>query len=317
MKKLYICLMIVLCSIKGFSQFSEYGGTYYDNQSGQTGVIITYNSNPNLSNPGAQMDAQMAANAAAAASHVPVQPVIPPPTGGISCSSPPKPTAPLPKPKPDPCAEAKSASVSTTAISKDANFTSAKNSIATASTADGLEHGITLGRNSSGQITQAPMKTGGAVNVPVNTSWPGAFAALHNHPNSTPLSSGDIYSSVTLNVKNSNFTTSFVLINGETYAIAVTNLVAAHAFVATYPADQSPGYSPEFPDFIFDQIVDVRAKMGESIEARTGAIAFVLDKYNAGITLLKQNSSGEFKPIKTQEATSSDGSKTYTSIPCN
>ncbi|CAD0002247.1 hypothetical protein FLAT13_01003 [Flavobacterium salmonis] len=106
MKKLYICLMIVLCSIKGFSQFSEYGGTYYDYQSGQTGVIVTnYNPQPNFNNIGAQMDAQMAANAAAAASHIPVQPVIPPPTGGTTGSTPPKPTVPPPTPKPDPCAE--------------------------------------------------------------------------------------------------------------------------------------------------------------------------------------------------------------------
>ena len=91
--------------MNGFAQFSEYGGTYYDNQSGQTGVIITYNTNPNLSNIGAQMDAQMAANAAAAASHVPVQPVIPPPTGWISTPSTPN-TPPTPITPPDPCAAA-------------------------------------------------------------------------------------------------------------------------------------------------------------------------------------------------------------------
>jgi hypothetical protein len=83
---------------------------------------------------------------------------------------------------------------------------------------------------------------------------------MHNHPNNTALSSGDIYAAVTLNTKNSNFTTSFILTGGETYAIVITNLTAAKAFVAAYPADISPIYPPEFPQFIFDQIQDVKTK---------------------------------------------------------
>jgi hypothetical protein len=72
--------MIVLCSIKGFSQYSEYGGTYYDSQSGQTGVVITYNSPPpNWAAINAAQDAQWAAAQAAANANIPKQPVIPPP----------------------------------------------------------------------------------------------------------------------------------------------------------------------------------------------------------------------------------------------
>ncbi|CAD0002241.1 hypothetical protein [Flavobacterium salmonis] len=80
MKKLYICLIIVLCSMKGFAQFSEYGGTYYDYQSGQTGVVITYNSPPpNWAAINAAQDAQWAAAQAAANANIPKPPVIPPP----------------------------------------------------------------------------------------------------------------------------------------------------------------------------------------------------------------------------------------------
>jgi hypothetical protein len=49
---------------------------------------------------------------------------------------------------------------------------------------------------------------------------------------------------------------------------------------------------------------------------RTTAIAFVLDKHNAGITLLKQDSTGNFNPIKTEE-TIQNGTTTYTPKPCN
>ncbi|MNE48984.1 hypothetical protein D3C80_1434760 [compost metagenome] len=104
--------------------------------------------------------------------------------------------------------------------------------------------------------------------------------------------------------------------DGSVYAAVVTNLAAAKAFVATYPADQIANYPPEFPDKIFNEMLDLVNIMGSSIEGRTRAMAFVLDKYNSGITLLKQDSSGQFNPIKTQE-TIQNGIKTYTNKPCN
>jgi len=57
--------------------------------------------------------------------------------------------------------------------------------------------------------------------------------------------------------------------------------------------------------------------MGSSIDGKTEAIAYVLNQYNAGLTVLKQNNSGEFEPIKPEETTNSDGTKSYTTKPCN
>jgi len=212
----------------------------------------------------------------------------------------------------DPC---KTASI-TTALSKNSNYTSAKTSIQTAA-ADGFEHSITLGKDANGAITQAPMNSGNQqYMVSTNYNWPGAIAALHNHPNNTPLSAGDIYASVQLNEKRSAFTTTFVVTNGETYVLVVTNLALAQAFVTNFPADQLPNQSPEFPTVIFNQIENLKPDMGYGIEGRTTAMAFILDKYSAGITLLKQDSSGNFSPVRTEE-TIQNGIKTYTSKPCN
>jgi hypothetical protein len=218
------------------------------------------------------------------------------------------------EPTKDPC---QTASI-TTALSKESNYISAKTSIQTAA-ADGFEHSITLGKDANGAITQAPMNSGTSqYKVATNTSWPGAFAALHNHPENTPLSSGDIYASVQLNEKSSNFTTTFVLTNGEIYGIVVTNLAAAQDFVKTYPADQIPNYNPEFPTFIFDQIEAIQTSdmTYTSIEGKTKAISIILDKYNSGITLLKQDSNGNFNPIKMEE-TVQNGNTIYTPKPCN
>lgn len=212
----------------------------------------------------------------------------------------------------DPCASAKT----TSGISAASTFLKAKSDILQAS-ADGNEHSITLGKDAKGVLNQAPMNNGGTNGVNVNQTWASAFAAIHNHPNETPLSSGDIYTAVSLNTKNGSFNTSFILTGGETYAIVVTDLKAAQAFIAAYPADLSPNYPPEFPQVLFDQIQDIKTKFGESNEARTMAISLVLDNNNSGITLMKQDSNGNFNRIKIQQTTNSDGSKTFSSVPCN
>ncbi len=205
-------------------------------------------------------------------------------------------------------------------ITKDAlssTFISAKSNIENASL-DGLEHSITLGRDTSGNITQSSIRTGGQNAVAVNTSWSGAFASLHNHPNNTQLSAGDIYSSIKLNTMNSNFTTSYILTNGQLYSIVVTDLAAAQAFATAYPADQILGYNPEFPDKIFEEIEKIQTSDMKytSVEGKTQAISFVLDKFNSGITLMKQDSTGDFKPIKMEEIIL-NGNTVYNQIHCN
>lgn len=218
----------------------------------------------------------------------------------------------FPSLKLDPCGAAKT----TTGISAKAGYLNAKSDIMQAS-ADGKEHSITLGNGAGGALTQAPMNNGGTNGVVVNQNWPGAFAAMHNHPNNSPVSAGDIYAAVTLITNNASFTTSFVFTGGETYAIVVTDLKAAQAFVAAYPSDMSPVYPPEFPQVIFDQIQALKGKFGESNEGRTKGIATVLDQNNSGITLMKQDSSGKFNPVKIRETINKDGSKSYSLVPCN
>ncbi|WP_433778333.1 hypothetical protein [Flavobacterium anhuiense] len=207
----------------------------------------------------------------------------------------------------DPCIAASG----TTLIASNAGFLSAKEAVLKAG-ADGREHSITLGAPSGGVYSQAKMNNGGPNDVPVNETHPGAFAAIHNHPNNTPLSTGDIYAAVALNSKSSAFYTSIILTGGETYAIVVNNLPAAKEFVKNFPPDISPNYPPEFPDAIFDQVLDVRSKLGDSLEARTAAIAWALDQNNAGITLMKQDATGKFNRFKLEK----NASGTFIPVPC-
>jgi len=229
--------------------------------------------------------------------------------GGGGSSTP----APTPVPVPTPC----SIGEKTTIISKDSKFISASNSIMAASVDDN-EHSITLGRDPKGLITLAPMNNGGPNEVETNTSWPGAFADIHNHTTNGPPASNDIvYAAVKKNEANSQHATSFVNVPSGNYAIVVANLAEAQAFVKAYPADISPIYPPEFPFFIFDQIDIIQAyHTGSSVEGRMSAVSYILDKYAAGITILKQDSDGNFKPLKMEETLNPDGTKTYVLIPC-
>lgn len=235
---------------------------------------------------------------------------------GIGCNEgggdpPADPPADPPK---DPC----STGPATTTISQSSSYINANTSITTAS-ADGNEHSITLGKDSSGNITQAPMNNGSPNKVETNTSWPGAFVDIHNHTtNGSPSSNDIVYAAVEKNEINSEHTTSFVNVPDGSYAIVVTDLAAAKAFVLANPADKSPNYPPEFPDKIFEEIDKIQAYYtGGTVEGKMQAVSFILDKYNAGITILKQDYMGNYQPLIIKETINPDNSKTYTLIPCN
>jgi hypothetical protein len=153
----------------------------------------------------------------------------------------------------------------------------------------------------------------------VNTSWPGAFADLHNHPNDLPPSPGDMYNLIGVNNNHSGYNTRMVVTpDGSVFALVVLDLAAANTFKTNYPP-VNIGYGPDFPTEIFDkfqEVKDVFMMQGFSnLISEERAMSYVLDKYNTGIALLKQDSNGNFKRLKTNES-SSNGNTTYTANNC-
>lgn len=109
--------------------------------------------------------------------------------------------------------------------------------------------------------------------------------------------------------------------DGSVYALLIINSTTASAFVNQYPAEQVPGYPPDFPDPIFDEFYDIRSYLenilGHSHQiADEMALAFILEQYNSGVALLKQDSNGQFKRLRTQTQIQSDGSTTYFANNC-
>lgn len=213
--------------------------------------------------------------------------------------------------KKDPCVVAKELTV----MSNNQTYKKAVEDIKKAA-ADKVEHSITLGKNDVGEITAAPMLHGVAGSVKVNEKWERAFTVLHNHPSGSAPSAGDILALTEFKTRNNNFDTCFAL-GGEMYAIAITDLAAAQIFSAKYLANKAPDDDNEYPEFMTNEILAVWEKMDSyNFEAQAKAKAFIVNKYNGGITFFKQNNNGVFYPLTTKEIKQANGIKTYTLIPC-
>lgn len=223
-----------------------------------------------------------------------------------------------PPPPPDTCEDAQPGADKATTLSQNNNYITSKDNIQAAAV-DGNEHSITFGKDANGNITTSSMTTGGTSSGTVNTSWPGAFADMHNHPNAQPPSPGDMYNLISINQNHSGYDTRFVVApDGSVYALVVVNLNTANTFVTNYPS-VNIGYGPDFPDLINDDFINAKISAQSqgysNLIAEEMAMAFVLDKYNSGMALLKQDGNGNFKRLRTQE-NSSNGNTTYSANNC-
>jgi hypothetical protein len=217
------------------------------------------------------------------------------------------------------CETAREGIETTTALCKSNIFLTAKLAVERARK-DGREHSVTFGKDADGIFTASVIIDGDTSKAEVSSDWPGAFADLHNHNNNLPPSAGDLYHLVKISKKHDGYRTRFVLATGEKlYALYLYDQKLVNDFVNMYPMEQSPGFSPRFPEPIFDEYDRVSIYFegqGESrIIAQERAMAFVLSKYHTGIMLLKQDSQGSFATIQTEEV-EDKGRKIYVAISC-
>lgn len=171
MKKLYICLIIVLCSMKGFAQYSEYGGTYYDSQFGQTGVTVIYNPGPNWAAINAAQDAKARAMQEQVQLNIPKPIPIPPVANGTGATPPPKPSAPTPKPNIDPCAALAILNADTKYKEKLAEV------IAKAKTDSSKEYGYSIAKGSSNYVAG----TNNALGNLEFSNYSQLYGIIHDH----------------------------------------------------------------------------------------------------------------------------------------
>jgi hypothetical protein len=200
--------------------------------------------------------------------------------------------------KPGPCEEAKSGAAAATLFAADSLYHVAFANIKNAFALDMHEHCISFGKDAVGNIIASAISNGGATSGKV-PAIANAFADLHNHPNNLPPDAGDFYGLININKNNPAYKTRFVLTLHDTmYALLVTDAATALAFAVKY-APQPPAYAggpPGFPVAITDEAREMKYKYNCTDEM---VLAFILEKYNTGVSLLKQNSSGNFNKIFT------------------
>lgn len=171
---------------------------------------------------------------------------------------------------------------------------------------DGREHAITFGRDALAVVSASPIVDGDTTNGSVNSGWTGSFADIHNHQSDQPPSAGDLYNLIKMGQKHPGYCTRFVLTRSDDlYALYLYDLKLAGSFITRYPPEQLPGYSPRFPEPIFDQVDKVaiyfQVQGVEKQVARERALAFILERYDSGVAVLKQGKDGVFRVLQTKE----------------
>jgi hypothetical protein len=208
-------------------------------------------------------------------------------------------------PGPDPCEEANASTEAATALSKTTKFNSALKEIQKSFSIDGKEHVVAFGKDDYRNIIISSVNMGQRTNGTV-PKIPDAFADLHNHPDNHPPDAGDLYGLIDINNKKNNYDTRFVITQNKTiYALVVTDPAAAAIFNVKYPRDLTgcSGCSPKFPEAIVDEFREMKYGYGCTDEM---ALAFILEKYNAGMSLLKQDSIGRFNKLRTSVSKTGD-----------
>jgi hypothetical protein len=208
--------------------------------------------------------------------------------------------------QPNPCEEAKAGAAAATLFAKDSLYQLALANIKNAFALDTKEHCISFGKDVAGNMIASSISNGGTTSGKV-PAIANAFADLHNHPNNLPPDAGDFYGLININKTNPAYKTRFVVTpDGTVYALLITDAETTLTFTVKHPP-QPPAYAggpPGFTVAITDEAREMKYKYHCTDEM---VVAFILEKYNTGVSLLKQNSSGVFNKVITTVSRNGSG----------
>lgn len=240
--------------------------------------------------------------------------------GGGGYSPPPKPE------KGDPCTQTKEGKKEAEKILKDANVAQHMDSFLRGKVASAREWAVAIGRNNDGSYSVSEPNMGGATSGVVPSVPSGVYVADgHTHPGSSGApSGGDLYGMLEIMQSNPDYTTRFVYgdyFGSEVYALVITDRNLARQFLSQYP--RSSNYDENSHEFLantplgidFQKIERIRYNGYYNYSQVQGyspaaiGMAYILEKYNTGLALLKQDINGNFQPfrINDQEIKTFDG----------
>ena len=219
-------------------------------------------------------------------------------------------------PKPDPCQVATIPTNVMNLIMKNFNVNPKLNSLQNLAQTQNFEYGVTISENSNGAYIATDPYTDnlpGQVSIipPVSGNY---ISNAHSHPDggASPPSIGDLYSD-SRNAENyPTFKGSFIYSSdGSVYALVITDRDKALEFLTKYPETTNltdnrqlfneesllgKDYNKIYGNMMKGTYPDYSGKTQN--DALETALVYVLEKYNAGISIAKKDTSGNLKPIK-------------------
>lgn len=274
--------------------------------------------------------------------NLPPDPYSPPPTG-YTAGVPPQtvivtPNQAPPPPINDPC-KGYSSSTPTPANINLQGYAGAVSSLTSTLGTSLVENSMFLGVNiaAGGGLMTTTITPGSCGESNGNPTYPGflPFASAHTHPgnsicNTYPMPSvGDIYSLATWNAQYPSYTTAYVISgsDGSTTALVVTDAQKLATFLAAYPegtcrvgADWAPGSelanAVDAAATILDSNPPVIGSPANEAALRA-AQAYVLDKFDTGLTMVMKNADGTFSQVHYVKVTDAQGNVFYKKYNCN
>lgn len=269
----------------------------------------------------------------------------PPPTYPAGTGIPPQQvinTNPTPTPQPPPPAVSDPCKGNVLTTMSPANLTApayagAVNALTATLNNSLLENSMFLGINpANGSFMTTPITAVSGSEANGDPTYPSflPFASAHTHPsngiiNAFPMPSvGDIYSLATYNAQYPSYTTAYVISqsDGSTTALVVTDHQKLMNFLAAHPkstglegADWKPG--SEMANACNDAVasLDPGGTFGNPANeiAWRNAQAYVLDKFDTGMVMVKKNTDGTFSQIHYVKTTDAQGNASYNQYNCN
>lgn len=213
-----------------------------------------------------------------------------------------------------PCKRAARAAKAAKNIMNDTHISSKVESLQPSVATDSLEKGFNFGIGMSAGYSVSGTYTGtatGLSNMPNTETGFTVHGSFHTHPTLKAyecFSPADFYKFNENNQSNANFSTMFTLgASGGVYNVAITDPVKFNNFTNNYAKGiylDVEGHWKEksIVRIDSDKVEREFIKQGQTEdEAFALAQAFVLKKYDLGISISKKDSNGDFKPIFVNE----------------
>jgi hypothetical protein len=236
----------------------------------------------------------------------------------------PTPPTPPPPPPPPPCAIAISPDISS--LFRDQGLSQPIIDLKDYMKNNTNEKGFTISEGNNGYIidSKCTASTSGHCTMYYNLD---TEASVHSHPNNGTFSPQDLYVLIDTNIWNNHMTDSYILCaDGSVYNLHIDDFDAAYNFFQNFPGtnpDGSFSYSTAFGrDFLETQQAFSNTEGLSYDPFHTNrdidggfAWAYVLNQYNVGVSISKQESDGSFKKLNAEKQTD-NGENKYVPSKC-